>query len=257
MRAQKISARGLHTPLTYKRIENPASAQVFFSAFNACLTLNRNSVALVRALMRMGKVRQRATWSQGVDGHVPLQISAQPSASQSDREDGPSCREKQSVCANFVLALRAATSSSGICPAHERLSASKPPCPCPASKPARASTCPTRAGCSPVVTVASSGSCSTSAPARPGASSASTRSERVRPLQNSGQQAGTTSPQNPHEFRTQLPKITNQIPTLDRRLAVSKLRPSDARWSSLVARRAHNPKVGGSNPPRATDEKAL
>ena len=28
--------------------------------------------------------------------------------------------------------------------------------------------------------------------------------------------------------------------------------PSDARWSSLVARRAHNPKVGGSNPPRAT-----
>src|SRR5438445_122064 len=26
----------------------------------------------------------------------------------------------------------------------------------------------------------------------------------------------------------------------------------DARWSSLVARRAHNPKVGGSNPPRAT-----
>ena len=25
-----------------------------------------------------------------------------------------------------------------------------------------------------------------------------------------------------------------------------------ARWSSLVARRAHNPKVGGSNPPRAT-----
>jgi hypothetical protein len=26
-----------------------------------------------------------------------------------------------------------------------------------------------------------------------------------------------------------------------------------ARWSSLVARRAHNPKVGGSNPPRATN----
>src|SRR4051812_27245509 len=30
------------------------------------------------------------------------------------------------------------------------------------------------------------------------------------------------------------------------------LRPHDARWSSLVARRAHNPKGGGSNPPRAT-----
>ncbi len=26
----------------------------------------------------------------------------------------------------------------------------------------------------------------------------------------------------------------------------------DAGWSSLVARRAHNPKVGGSNPPPAT-----
>ena len=28
----------------------------------------------------------------------------------------------------------------------------------------------------------------------------------------------------------------------------------DARWSSLVARRAHNPKVVGSNPTRATKE---
>ncbi len=27
----------------------------------------------------------------------------------------------------------------------------------------------------------------------------------------------------------------------------------DAEWSSLVARRAHNPKVGGSNPPSATN----
>ncbi len=27
---------------------------------------------------------------------------------------------------------------------------------------------------------------------------------------------------------------------------------NDAGWSSLVARRAHNPKVGGSNPPSAT-----
>lgn len=30
-----------------------------------------------------------------------------------------------------------------------------------------------------------------------------------------------------------------------------------ARWSSPVARRAHNPKVGGSNPPRATMTRAL
>ena len=29
--------------------------------------------------------------------------------------------------------------------------------------------------------------------------------------------------------------------------------PPDARWSSLVARRAHNPKVVGSNPARATE----
>src|SRR5271154_1237204 len=29
-----------------------------------------------------------------------------------------------------------------------------------------------------------------------------------------------------------------------------------AGWSSLVARRAHNPKVGGSNPPPATKESA-
>ncbi len=27
----------------------------------------------------------------------------------------------------------------------------------------------------------------------------------------------------------------------------------NAEWSSLVARRAHNPKVGGSNPPSATN----
>ena len=30
----------------------------------------------------------------------------------------------------------------------------------------------------------------------------------------------------------------------------------DAGWSSLVARRAHNPKVGGSNPPPATKIKS-
>ncbi len=31
--------------------------------------------------------------------------------------------------------------------------------------------------------------------------------------------------------------------------------PNDAGWSSLVARRAHNPKVGGSNPSPATNTK--
>ena len=30
------------------------------------------------------------------------------------------------------------------------------------------------------------------------------------------------------------------------------MRPDSAGWSSLVARRAHNPEVGGSNPPPAT-----
>jgi hypothetical protein len=42
---------------------------------------------------------------------------------------------------------------------------------------------------------------------------------------------------------------------LDKRGVATMLPPSDARWSSLVARRAHNPKVGGSNPPRATTAK--
>ena len=32
-------------------------------------------------------------------------------------------------------------------------------------------------------------------------------------------------------------------------------RPADAGWSSLVARRAHNPKVVGSNPAPATNAK--
>ena len=32
---------------------------------------------------------------------------------------------------------------------------------------------------------------------------------------------------------------------------------SSAEWSSLVARRAHNPKVGGSNPPSATKPKTV
>src|SRR6478752_4267990 len=61
-------------------------------------------------------------------------------------------------------------------------------------------------------------------------------------------------PQKRAVFRPQLCKITNQFATLDSSFAVSTLRLPDARWSSLVARRAHNPKVGGSNPPRATTE---
>ena len=36
------------------------------------------------------------------------------------------------------------------------------------------------------------------------------------------------------------------------RAHVGGVAPHAAGWSSLVARRAHNPKVGGSNPPPAT-----
>jgi hypothetical protein len=39
------------------------------------------------------------------------------------------------------------------------------------------------------------------------------------------------------------------------RLCVPRCSEHDARWSSLVARRAHNPKVVGSNPTRATKNK--
>ena len=60
------------------------------------------------------------------------------------------------------------------------------------------------------------------------------------------------APQMQAKFPSQLSKITKQNRTLDSSSAVSTLRLPDARWSSLVARRAHNPKVGGSNPPRAT-----
>lgn len=42
--------------------------------------------------------------------------------------------------------------------------------------------------------------------------------------------------------------VENQVSWTGRRDAQTK-----ARWSSLVARRAHNPQVGGSNPPRATN----
>ena len=40
-------------------------------------------------------------------------------------------------------------------------------------------------------------------------------------------------------------------------VALTNIRPTDAGWSSSVARRAHNPKVVGSNPAPATkSEKA-
>ena len=35
-------------------------------------------------------------------------------------------------------------------------------------------------------------------------------------------------------------------------VALTNIRPTDAGWSSSVARRAHNPKVVGSNPAPAT-----
>jgi hypothetical protein len=40
----------------------------------------------------------------------------------------------------------------------------------------------------------------------------------------------------------------------DRRIAPLRFEPHDAGWSSSVARRAHNPKVAGSNPAPATKE---
>ncbi len=57
---------------------------------------------------------------------------------------------------------------------------------------------------------------------------------RARPCQGRG-----------HEFE---PRMSLQVlPTS------SMIDVTDAGWSSLVARRAHNPKVGGSNPPPATN----
>ena len=46
------------------------------------------------------------------------------------------------------------------------------------------------------------------------------------------------APQKRAIFQPQLSKITNQFATLDSSTAVSTLRLPDARWSSLVARRA-------------------
>src|SRR5580698_8617950 len=45
----------------------------------------------------------------------------------------------------------------------------------------------------------------------------------------------------------------NQSPTAPFDDAASGCYHRDAGWSSLVARWAHNPKVGGSNPPPATN----
>ena len=44
------------------------------------------------------------------------------------------------------------------------------------------------------------------------------------------------------------PDFVCPLPALDSPLTLSTFRPPDAGWSSLVARRAHNPKVAGSNP---------
>ena len=50
-------------------------------------------------------------------------------------------------------------------------------------------------------------------------------------------------------------KINSNGYELARFLAFRDKSPSDAGWSSLVARRAHNPKVTGSNPVPATTMK--
>ncbi len=54
------------------------------------------------------------------------------------------------------------------------------------------------------------------------------------------------------EARRQRPRAGVR-PSLTRRRQRLWSASTDARWSSLVARRAHNPKVVGSNPTRATD----
>ena len=48
--------------------------------------------------------------------------------------------------------------------------------------------------------------------------------------------------------------VSSVRPHLIEARASKRTRGGDARWSSLVARRAHNPKVVGSNPTRATEE---
>ena len=47
------------------------------------------------------------------------------------------------------------------------------------------------------------------------------------------------------------------VQSLDSLRPMSRMAPSDAGWSSLVARRAHNPKVVGSNPAPATSLKTV
>jgi hypothetical protein len=88
----------------------------------ACCRVSSSGRAAVARAFRKNR------WSQGVDGHVSLPISAQPSASRSDdREEGPLCRSPCSrarrtptnkACARTLfLASRAATVSPDVCPA--------------------------------------------------------------------------------------------------------------------------------------------
>ena len=47
-------------------------------------------------------------------------------------------------------------------------------------------------------------------------------------------------------------EVSNSISRLPTSHDCTRLLPDDAGWSSLVARKAHNHEVGGSNPPPAT-----
>ncbi len=53
--------------------------------------------------------------------------------------------------------------------------------------------------------------------------------------------------------RAHNPKVVGSNPAPATNFDVS-ISLSDARWSSMVARRAHNPKVVGSNPALATNK---
>ena len=83
--------------------------------------------------------------------------------------------------------------------------------------------------------------------ARRGVSASSMPVSGSSPATRCGCPAARTSPESPAA-----PPGTERFTTADRdgKLVVTY----DAGWSSLVARRAHNPKVGGSNPPPATSK---
>ncbi|SON49567.1 protein of unknown function [Vibrio tapetis subsp. tapetis] len=51
------------------------------------------------------------------------------------------------------------------------------------------------------------------------------------------------------------PSRHHDLQTCKKTVRAYNARQSDAGWSSLVARRAHNPKVVGSNPAPATNSK--